>query len=79
MSTISTLPNGKLIVAVKGAPETIRGMLDQVPKAYDATYKWFMRRGSRVLALGYKEMDAMKIEKAGPLKSSAAHFCQRTN
>ena len=60
MSTISSLPGGKLVAAVKGAPETIRTMLAVVPKDYDETYKWYTRQGSRVLALGMKEMDALK-------------------
>lgn len=63
MSTISTLPNGKIWVATKGAPETLRGMFANVPIAYDETYKWYTRRGRRVLALGYKEMDPMSREK----------------
>jgi magnesium-transporting ATPase (P-type) len=63
MSTISTLPGGKTIVSVKGAPETIKGMLSSVPGGYDETYKWFTRRGSRVLALGIKEMDALAVDK----------------
>ena len=63
MSTVSTLPGGKVIVAVKGAPETIKEMLTSVPESYDDTYKWFTRRGSRVLALGIKEMGALSTEK----------------
>jgi len=50
------MPNGRGIAAVKGAPETIRGMLAKVPEGYDDTYKWFTRRGSRVLALGMKDI-----------------------
>lgn len=67
MSTISALPGGKLIAAVKGAPETIKGMLKEVPTDYDETYKWYTRQGSRVLALGMKEMDAMNTEKINKL------------
>jgi manganese-transporting P-type ATPase len=63
MSTLSSLPGGKLLVAVKGAPETIKEMLKSVPEGYDETYKWFTRQGSRVLALGTKEMEGMAIEK----------------
>ena len=63
MSTVSTLPNGKTLVAVKGAPETIKTMLAKVPEWYDATYKWYSRRGSRVLALGTKEVEPMSIDK----------------
>ncbi|ODQ56393.1 hypothetical protein SAICODRAFT_4574 [Saitoella complicata NRRL Y-17804] len=57
-STISSLvlPNGKksTLISVKGAPETIRKMLVNVPAGYEDTYKHFTRKGSRVLALGYK-------------------------
>ena len=63
MSTVSTLPSGKALVAVKGAPETIKRMLAHVPEWYDETFKWYTRRGSRVLALGTKEMDSMSIDK----------------
>ena len=63
MSTVSSLPGGKTIAAVKGAPETIKGMLRVCPEWYDETYKWYTRRGSRVLALGMKDMDAMGVDK----------------
>lgn len=63
MSTISSVPGGKPLAAVKGAPETIKGMLARVPEDYDATYKWFTRNGSRVLALGAKELEAMGVDK----------------
>lgn len=63
MSTISSLPNGRCIVASKGAPETIKRMLATVPTHYDETYKWYTRRGSRVLALGFKETDSMTLDK----------------
>ncbi|TFK47374.1 hypothetical protein OE88DRAFT_1706075 [Heliocybe sulcata] len=63
MSSIATLPNGKALAAVKGAPETIKGMLANVPSWYDETYKWYTREGSRVLALGIKEMDSMTAQK----------------
>ncbi|KAK3484887.1 cation-transporting ATPase 4 [Neurospora crassa] len=43
-------------VGVKGAPETIMKMLVTVPKDYEETYKYFTRRGSRVLALAYKQL-----------------------
>lgn len=65
MSTVSSLPGGKCLAAVKGAPETIKTMLEHVPEHYDETYKWFTRKGSRVLALGMKEMDAMTVDKVG--------------
>lgn len=63
MSTVSSLPNGRCIVAAKGAPETIKRMLAAVPDGYDDTYKWYTRRGSRVLALGFKEMDSLTVDK----------------
>jgi len=67
MSTVSSLPSGKTLVAVKGAPETIKGMLAEVPEWYDVTYKWYTRRGSRVLALGMKEMESMSMDKVSLL------------
>ena len=65
MSTVSSLPNGRCMVATKGAPETIKRMLAVVPDRYDETFKWYTRRGSRVLALGYKEMESMSLDKVG--------------
>ncbi|EKJ77853.1 hypothetical protein FPSE_01946 [Fusarium pseudograminearum CS3096] len=41
---------------VKGAPETIQKMLKVVPEDYEETYKYFTRKGSRVLALAYKQL-----------------------
>lgn len=41
-------------VGVKGAPETIRKMLVDIPPKYEETFKYFSRNGARVLALGYK-------------------------
>ncbi|KAM3461846.1 hypothetical protein NHJ6243_004625 [Beauveria neobassiana] len=41
---------------VKGAPETIVKMLVEVPVDYEETYKYFTRKGSRVLALAYKQL-----------------------
>ncbi|KAI0399708.1 hypothetical protein F4802DRAFT_538149 [Xylaria palmicola] len=43
-------------VGTKGAPETIMKMLSIVPEDYEETYKYFTRRGSRVLALAYKQL-----------------------
>ncbi|CCM06202.1 uncharacterized protein FIBRA_08445 [Fibroporia radiculosa] len=67
MSTVSSLPGGKSIVAVKGAPETLKTMLASVPEFYDRTYKWYTRRGSRVLALGFKEMGVLTQDKINKL------------
>lgn len=43
---------------VKGAPETIMKMLSVVPADYEETFKYFTRRGSRVLALAYKQLSS---------------------
>ncbi|KAG8936656.1 hypothetical protein FRC02_000114 [Tulasnella sp. 418] len=63
MSTVATLINSKSIVSVKGAPETIKTMLEVVPDGYDDTYKYFTRRGSRVLALGWKDIGTVSADK----------------
>lgn len=67
MSTICTVQkgpgSGKARISVKGAPETIKAMLSNVPSEYDETFKYFTRRGSRVLALAWKEMDNMSSDK----------------
>lgn len=55
--------NGKTLAAVKGAPETIKQMLSQVPDNYEDVYKSFTRSGSRVLALGYKYVQDGKVNK----------------
>ena len=45
-------------IGVKGAPETIRGMLTHVPPYYEETFKHFTRNGGRVLALAYRYLSA---------------------
>ncbi|KAG9303466.1 hypothetical protein G9A89_013793 [Geosiphon pyriformis] len=71
MSSVSTLttPRGKkTFVAVKGAPETLRYMYQFVPDDYEETFKFFTRRGSRVLALGFKYLqDNLNIEEINHL------------
>jgi cation-transporting ATPase 13A1 len=62
MSTIASTSDNRSLAAVKGAPETIKQMLEIVPEGYDDTYKWFTRRGSRVLALGIKDMGSLSTE-----------------
>lgn len=49
--------NGKTLVSVKGAPETLRDMISDLPPAYEENFKYFTRNGSRVLALGYKYLE----------------------
>ncbi|KAJ7472229.1 hypothetical protein B0H11DRAFT_2038115 [Mycena galericulata] len=71
MSTVSNLPGGKTLAAVKGAPETIKGMLAVVPDHYDSTYKYFTRKGSRVLALAMKEMEPMSLDRINKLPRDA--------
>ncbi len=73
MSTVSTTSAGKTLVAVKGAPETIKNMLAKIPEFYDETYKWYTRKGSRVLALGVKEMEIISGEKVGPISLTYEH------
>ncbi|KAG0182175.1 hypothetical protein DFQ28_003841 [Apophysomyces sp. BC1034] len=58
----------KTLVAVKGAPETLRTMYNNVPEGYDDVYRHFTRKGSRVLALGYKFLeDGLKTEQINDL------------
>ncbi|KAI9334056.1 hypothetical protein BD770DRAFT_477535 [Pilaira anomala] len=61
-SSVSTLVhpslNGpKTFIAVKGAPETLKNMYKNVPEGYVEAYRHFTRKGSRVLALGYKILE----------------------
>jgi len=62
VATVTALnpQNGKKLrstfVGVKGAPETIMKMLVSVPADYEETFKYFTRKGSRVLALAYKHL-----------------------
>ncbi|KAJ3314110.1 hypothetical protein HDU76_002479, partial [Blyttiomyces sp. JEL0837] len=66
MSTISILSENnshQFFIAVKGAPETLRNMYTDLPKNYDDIYKYWARRGSRVLALGCKTIANMSQDK----------------
>lgn len=58
-SVISKVDN-KILVGVKGAPETISERLTVIPSNYEKTFKYFTRNGSRVLALAYKYLDNNK-------------------
>lgn len=83
MSTVSALQHGKTLACVKGAPETIKAMLCTVPSWYDETFKWYTRRGSRVLALAFKEMHGLNFDKVqlpddSPL-SKSAHIHMQIN
>ena len=48
-------------VAVKGAPEILRGMFANLPDHYDETYMHFAMNGSRVIALGWKWMSESEM------------------
>jgi cation-transporting ATPase 13A1 len=76
MYTMSSLPSDKVLVAVTGAPEMIK-WIAELPEWHDVTYKWYTRPGSRVLALGTKEIDAMPIDKVSHM-SSQARCCRDT-
>ena len=54
---IRTEGKSALLASVKGAPETLRGMYRALPENYDALYRHYTRRGSRVIALGYRWLD----------------------
>jgi manganese-transporting P-type ATPase len=60
MSAVCTIKEGERkglsYVAVKGAPEIMKGMYKSVPGDYDEVYKSWARKGSRVLALGFREL-----------------------
>ncbi|XGW25715.1 hypothetical protein V3C99_006823 [Haemonchus contortus] len=51
----------KMIVAVKGAPETLRSMYENVPKDYDEVYTNLTRQGARVLAMGIKDLPQTRL------------------
>ncbi|KAB8281294.1 hypothetical protein B0I72DRAFT_90095 [Yarrowia lipolytica] len=61
-SSIASHSSGRMYVATKGAPETIKKMLVSVPKGYDETYKHYTRAGKRVLALASKDVKLSKDE-----------------
>ena len=65
ISIVQSSPEAKrrVLISVKGAPETLKGMFVKVPAEYEKTYKGFAQRGSRVLALGYKWADGMQPDK----------------
>ncbi|KAK4050538.1 putative cation-transporting ATPase 1 [Microbotryomycetes sp. JL221] len=74
MSTISIVSTGgstKMFVAVKGAPETLKTMYKSIPSEYEATYKYFAQRGSRVLALGYKWVDSLSTSQINTVAREA--------
>ena len=52
----------KICLVTKGAPETIKELLveESIPAKYDQIAAYHMRRGRRVLAMGYKELGTIK-------------------
>jgi len=71
MSTIvEDTSSKKFYVLCKGAPETIRDMLSNVPQKYDDEVTQFSAEGARVIALAYK---AYKPPKGIDLRNSSTH------
>jgi magnesium-transporting ATPase (P-type) len=64
-----------LKASVKGAPETIKAFLTPgtIPHWYDETYKWYTRRGSRVLALAWKDLGSLGVDKVGFLLQNSQY------
>lgn len=58
MSTVSQVAGYKqLLAASKGAPEVLKPMFKELPSNYDEVYRHYTRRGSRVIALGYRWLE----------------------
>lgn len=49
----------KHLAVVKGAPETLRSMFKNPPADYDKTYQKLAQEGSRVLAMGIRELGSL--------------------
>nr|CAG4634605.1 EOG090X00J5 [Alona affinis] len=56
------------IAAVKGAPETLKSMFASVPASYDDVYLAMSRKGSRVLALGYRSLGTISHQAVRSLR-----------
>lgn len=74
MATAAEVDRGQnskeLFVFAKGAPEVLRERYNRatLPANYDDVYKYYMRMGRRVLALGYKKLNDISV---GALSSLA--------
>ncbi|KAI1289846.1 Endoplasmic reticulum transmembrane helix translocase [Halotydeus destructor] len=55
------------ISSVKGAPEVLKTMFANVPENYDETYLEMSRKGSRVLALGRRELGTLSHQQVRDL------------
>ena len=47
------------IASVKGAPEALKSMFSTIPANYDEVYLALSRKGSRVLAVGYRNLGVL--------------------
>ena len=60
-----------LLLLTKGAPETVRALLQEVPPAYDSTYLHHMSCGHRVIAMATKGYPSSTSE--GELRKQPRH------
>jgi cation-transporting ATPase 13A1 len=81
MSSVASLQiegSKKLFVAAKGAPETLFQLMDPnsrpATETYEELYRSFARKGSRVIALGYKILSESKEVSSSVLKLYAFDF-----
>ncbi|KAJ3436871.1 manganese-transporting atpase 13a1 [Anaeramoeba flamelloides] len=65
MSTITEIYEGvsdkRYYSICKGAPETVKEFIKDLPANYEDIYKKYMLEGSRVIAYGYKELNETSI------------------
>eukprot|EP00795_Rhopilema_esculentum_P010920 gene10920-19754_t len=54
--------NQTVLVACKGAPETLKGMFLEVPSNYDDLHRKLSCEGGRVIALGYKDIGQLSSQ-----------------
>eukprot|EP00474_Spongospora_subterranea_P010117 CRZ10575.1 hypothetical protein [Spongospora subterranea] len=70
MTCIVNLNESQSIVVCKGAPEALVSLLASVPDQYEATHKYYSRRGCRVLAMAYRPLRSVSINEPSALKLS---------
>ena len=68
MATVGEVDK-ELWIFAKGAPEVMRERYAALPTNYEDVYKYYMRMGRRVIALGYRKL--------GEMTSMAASAMQR--
>jgi cation-transporting ATPase 13A1 len=63
--SLDHLPQPEIRVLAKGAPEKLKEFYDPatVPHFYDEAYQYFSRQGYRVLALAWKRIATMTVDK----------------